>query len=136
LNQEPTQFCRKKKCSGLKAEVSLRRTKYFLLVIFIVAALTGLSLAFLMDPMSLLTRFYTFFIYPLVLTLINLSLDLVRPLEGFGPLGGIPVDGFNCVVAGKNPVAVDATRLPDGWSGYQKGGLLQTCSRAGYRECR
>jgi MauM/NapG family ferredoxin protein len=73
-------FFRKKKRSGPKAEVSLRRTKYFLLVIFIVAALTGLSLAFLMDPMSLLTRFYTFFIYPLTITLINLILDLLRPL--------------------------------------------------------
>ena len=47
-------FFRKKKRPGLKAEVSLRRTKYVLLIIFIAAALTGLSLAFLMDPMSLL----------------------------------------------------------------------------------
>jgi len=78
---------RKKKRSGLKAEVSLRRAKYFLLVIFIVAALTGLSLAFLMDPMSLLTRFYTFFIYPLVTTVINLFLDLLRPL--FQALGWV-----------------------------------------------
>ena len=76
---------RKKKRLGGKTETSLRRLKYFLLVIFIVAALTGLSLAFLMDPMSLLTRFYTFFIYPLVLTLINLLLDLLRPLfDAFG----------------------------------------------------
>lgn len=35
--------------------------------------------------------------------------DAIRPLEGFGPLGGIPHDGVNCVVAGKDPVAVDAT---------------------------
>jgi polyferredoxin len=41
---------RKRKRLGLKTETGLRRTKYFLLVIFIVAALTGLSLAFLMDP--------------------------------------------------------------------------------------
>jgi uncharacterized protein (DUF362 family) len=34
--------------------------------------------------------------------------DMIRPLEGFGPMGGIPTD-FGCVVAGKNPVAVDAT---------------------------
>jgi len=33
-----------------------------------------------MDPLSLLTRFYTFFIYPLAITLINLFLDLLRPL--------------------------------------------------------
>ncbi len=80
-------FFRKKRRSGLKAEVGLRRTKYFLLVVFVVAALTGLSLAFLMDPLSLLTRFYTFFIYPLAITVINLSLDLFRPL--FQALGWV-----------------------------------------------
>jgi polyferredoxin len=78
---------RRKKRLGLKSETNLRRAKYFLLVIFIVAALTGLSLAFLMDPMSLLTRFYTFFIYPLAITLINLILDLLRPL--FQALGWV-----------------------------------------------
>jgi MauM/NapG family ferredoxin protein len=80
-------FFRKKNRWGLKTEVGLRRTKYFLLVIFVVAALTGLSLAFLMDPLSLLTRFYTFFIYPLAITLINLILDLLRPL--FQALGWV-----------------------------------------------
>src|SRR4030043_735308 len=45
-------FFRKKKRQNLKAESSLRKGKYFLLVIFIVAALTALSLAFLMAPMS------------------------------------------------------------------------------------
>jgi MauM/NapG family ferredoxin protein len=73
-------FFRKKKRQGMKLEISLRKVKYFLLIVFIVAALTGLSLAFLMDPMALLTRFYTFFIYPLAITLINLVLDLLRPL--------------------------------------------------------
>jgi MauM/NapG family ferredoxin protein len=73
-------FFRKKKRQGLKVEASLRKVKYFLLIIFIVAALTGLSLAFLLDPLALLTRFYTFFIYPLALTVINLILDLLRPL--------------------------------------------------------
>jgi hypothetical protein len=34
--------------------------------------------------------------------------DMVRPLEGFGPLAGLPTD-FGCIVAGKDPVAVDAT---------------------------
>jgi len=80
-------FFRKKKRSGLKAEASFRRVKYFLLIIFVAAALTGLSLAFLMDPLALLTRFYTFFIYPLALTLINLILDLLRPL--FRTLGWV-----------------------------------------------
>ena len=34
--------------------------------------------------------------------------DLIRPGEGFGPHTIIPTD-FNCIVAGKDPVAVDAT---------------------------
>src|SRR4030043_290443 len=73
-------FFRKKKRPGLKAEASFRKVKYFFLVIFVSAALTGLSLAFLMDPLALLTRFYTFFIYPLAITVINLIVDLLRPL--------------------------------------------------------
>ena len=80
-------FFRRRKRHGLENEVGLRRAKYVFLIIFIVAALTGLSLAFLMDPMSLLTRFYTFFVYPLATTVINLFLDLLRPL--FQALGWV-----------------------------------------------
>lgn len=36
--------------------------------------------------------------------------DMIRPLEGYGPLGGLPTPyEFGCIVAGKDPVAVDAT---------------------------
>jgi MauM/NapG family ferredoxin protein len=80
-------FFRKKKRLGLKAEASLRKVKYFLLITFVAAAMTGLSLAFLMDPLAVLTRFYTFFIYPLAITLINLIVDLLRPL--FEALGWV-----------------------------------------------
>ncbi|MBM4340507.1 MAG: 4Fe-4S dicluster domain-containing protein [Deltaproteobacteria bacterium] len=81
---DPLLFKRKKQKS-LTIESSLRKTKYFLLIVFIMAAITGLSLAFLMDPIALLTRFYTFFLYPLAITLINLFLDLMRPLfKGLG----------------------------------------------------
>jgi len=34
--------------------------------------------------------------------------DLYRPMEGFGPHSGTPVE-FDCILAGKNLVAVDAT---------------------------
>ncbi|MFH1032010.1 MAG: DUF362 domain-containing protein [Chloroflexota bacterium] len=34
--------------------------------------------------------------------------DMTRVTEGYGPLGGIPTD-FGCVVAGKDPIAVDST---------------------------
>jgi len=74
-------FFRKKKRGNLKTESSLRKIKYVLLIVFITAAIAGLSLAFLMDPIALLTRFFAFFLYPLVMTLINLLLDLLRPLH-------------------------------------------------------
>jgi uncharacterized protein (DUF362 family) len=34
--------------------------------------------------------------------------DMIRPMEGFGPHSGTPVD-FGCVVAGRDMVAIDAT---------------------------
>src|SRR4030066_846497 len=43
-------FFRKKKRTGLKAGTHFPKVKYMLLIIFISAALAGLSLAFLMDP--------------------------------------------------------------------------------------
>jgi ferredoxin-type protein NapF len=86
-------FFRKEKRPGLKSDTNLKKVKYFLLVIFIGAAVTGLSLAFLMDPLALLTRFYTFFLYPLVITLVNLSADLLRPL--FQVLGWITLSHFH-----------------------------------------
>jgi hypothetical protein len=33
---------------------------------------------------------------------------MIRPQEGFGPISGIGVD-FGCVIAGKDPIAIDAT---------------------------
>ena len=85
-------FFRKKKRQGLKVEANFRKVKYFLLIIFVAAALTGLTLAFLMDPLALLTRFYTFFIYPLAITVINLTADLLRPL--FKALGWVTFSHF------------------------------------------
>jgi polyferredoxin len=71
---------RRKARSGLKREASWRKAKFFLLVLFLGSSLAGLTLAYLMDPLPLLTRFYTFALYPLLITLINLFLDLLRPL--------------------------------------------------------
>jgi MauM/NapG family ferredoxin protein len=70
---------------NLKADSSLRKVKYVLLVLFLTAALTGFSLVQFMDPIAFLTRFYTFVIYPFVITLINLCMDLLRPIfRGLG----------------------------------------------------
>jgi polyferredoxin len=66
---------------AVKGEGSLRKIKYGVLILLISIALTGFSLAFFMDPISLLTRFYTFVLYPFAIVLINLVLDLLRPLS-------------------------------------------------------
>jgi len=76
---------RKSKRPGLKTDSRLRRWKYFLLIVIIAAAVTGVSLAYLLDPIALLTRFYTLVLYPLTVTVVNLLLDLLRPLsQGLG----------------------------------------------------
>ena len=80
-------FFRKKARPNPKAEANLRKVKYVVLILFISAALTGVSLSFSMDPIAFLTRVYTFILYPLVVTAINLFLDLLRPL--FQALGWI-----------------------------------------------
>jgi polyferredoxin len=79
---------RKKSRLGMKKEVSWRKVKFFVLVLFLSSSLAGLTLAYLMDPLPLLTRFYTFFLYPLLITIINLLLDLLRPLaQAMGWMG-------------------------------------------------
>jgi len=81
-------FFRKQNRPGLKKnEAGWRKVKFFLLILFLTSAFAGLSLVYLMDPLPLLTRFYTFFLYPLATTLINLFLDLLRPV--FQALGWV-----------------------------------------------
>jgi len=72
-------FLRKKNRSGLKNEAMWRRAKYFFLVLVLFAALAGLVLSPFLDPLALLTRFFTFFLYPLFVALSNFFLDLFRP---------------------------------------------------------
>jgi ferredoxin-type protein NapF len=71
---------RKKGRRELKADARLRPVKFALLIVLLSAALVGISLAYLFDPLALLTRFCTFVLFPLVITLLNLGLDLLRPL--------------------------------------------------------
>ncbi len=73
-------FWRRQKIPPLKKEALFRQAKYFLLFAFLMAALAGISLSYFMDPLPLLTRFYTFILYPLAITLLNLFLDLMRPI--------------------------------------------------------
>ncbi len=58
----------------------LRVVKFYLLIIVVIASLTGANLIYLFDPLVILTRTYTILFYPLFILLTNLSLDLMRPL--------------------------------------------------------
>jgi len=81
-------FFRKIKRPGLKSDSRLRRWKYFLLIVIVVAALTGVSLVYFLDPIAFLTRFYTFVLHPLAIVVLNLLLDLIRPISrGLGWVG-------------------------------------------------
>jgi len=64
----------------LKAEATLRRVKLVTLVVFLAAAAAGASLVYLLDPIALLTRTYTFALYPPFVGLVNLLLDAIRPM--------------------------------------------------------
>ncbi|MCX5908433.1 MAG: 4Fe-4S binding protein [Deltaproteobacteria bacterium] len=74
---------RKKKRPALPGEGSLRKWKFYSLVLFLASAMAAISISYLLDPISLLTRFYAFFLYPLVITILNLIVDLFRPLFQF-----------------------------------------------------
>lgn len=74
-------FFRRRNFTPLKKEITLRKLKYVLLILFLACALVGLPLVYWMDPIALLTRIYTFVFYPLAIWLVNLLLDLFRPLS-------------------------------------------------------
>lgn len=85
-------FFQKEKGRGKLKDEKLRKLKFIALVLFFGAAVAGVALAYFLDPIALLTRFYTFFLYPLVITLLNLFLDLLRPL--FKALGLVRLSHF------------------------------------------
>ncbi len=74
-------FWRKIKFFPFPKDKLLRRVKFYLLIITLNAALGGLTISSLFDPIPLLTRFYTFTLYPLIITILNLILDGLRPLS-------------------------------------------------------
>jgi len=76
---DPVLFRRTKRRT-LAADAKLRNVKYVTLILFSAAALAGTSLVYLLDPISLLTRTYTFGLFPPFVGVVNLLLDTVRPL--------------------------------------------------------
>lgn len=59
---------------------ALRNIKYYLAVALVACALFGFNLVYLFDPLSVLTRVFTFLVYPFSVLLLNTGLDVLRPL--------------------------------------------------------
>ncbi|RPJ22139.1 MAG: 4Fe-4S binding protein, partial [Desulfobacteraceae bacterium] len=83
-----------------------RSLKYFILIALAGSALVGISWIFLFSPLSLMTRFYSFVLYPMGLMIANLFLDLLRPvfphvgLEGLSYVRySVPLFNTNLFVA-------------------------------------
>ncbi len=70
---------RRAKRRTLVSDPVLRRVKYVVLIVFVAAALVGSSLVHFLDPISLLTRTYTFVMFPAFVGLVNAALDAIRP---------------------------------------------------------
>lgn len=58
----------------------IKNLKYYLLFLVIFTALFGVLLVYLLDPISILTRSFTFILYPLARFVANFSLDIFRPV--------------------------------------------------------
>jgi MauM/NapG family ferredoxin protein len=66
-----------------------RCLKYLFLIAVGVSALCGIGYHFLFSPLSLITRFYSFVLYPIVLMLSNLFLGIFRPVFPLLGLDGL-----------------------------------------------
>ncbi len=58
----------------------LQNIKYYILASVLVSAIAAISLFVFLDPISLITRTFAVFLYPLVIFVLNLFLDIIRPL--------------------------------------------------------
>lgn len=76
---------RKKKRLWNNRDRKLRGLKYLVLIAVLLAALMGENLVYWFDPISWMTRLFTWLLWPLFSLLGNALLDLTRPLlEGLG----------------------------------------------------
>jgi MauM/NapG family ferredoxin protein len=66
--------------NSFEAAGRFRGLKYLILIALAGSALVGISWIFLFSPLSLMTRFYSFVLYPIALMIANLFLDLLRPV--------------------------------------------------------
>lgn len=80
----------------------LRNCKYYLLFLVVISGILGFSLLYAFDPISLLSRTFTAFLYPLAIFAANLFLDLLRPLADRLGFLGLSTAHFTQPVYGSN----------------------------------
>ncbi len=68
-----------RKTADSAQRAALRKSKYYLALALIVCALFGFNLVYLFDPLSLLTRVFSFLVYPFAVLLLNAGIDVLRP---------------------------------------------------------
>ncbi len=71
---------RKVKIRNREQGRSYRGLKYIILVLVIFSSVAGLSLAPLVNPIPMATRIYGIVLYPVLVFLSNLGLDMIRPV--------------------------------------------------------
>lgn len=119
----------------------LRGVKFYILIVVLVASLTGANLIYLFDPLIILTRTFTIVFYPLSIFLTNLSLDGLRPLADY--LGWVTLTYlyyfqplfYMSLITGVIFIGIGILNLitPRFWCRYlcPLGALLSFCSRYG-----
>ncbi len=66
-----------------KERIRLRSLKYYILIVIVISSISGLSLIYLMDPLTIITRFFSYFIYPILISLLNLILYIIKPFAQY-----------------------------------------------------
>ncbi len=72
-----------KKSNLISDNRRFREVKYYLLTLLIISSISGISFIYLFDPLTIITRFFSYFIYPLSISLLNLFFQLIRPVTKY-----------------------------------------------------
>jgi len=80
VDEGVTRRLRARRARGDEPRRRRLRWKYYVLASVLLASLLGSTFLFILDPISLATRFYTLVVYPVVVAAINGLLFVLRPL--------------------------------------------------------
>ncbi|MEJ2726807.1 MAG: 4Fe-4S binding protein, partial [Deltaproteobacteria bacterium] len=93
---------RRNRKNSFEASGRYRNLKYLFLLGVIATCLVGISSVFIFSPLSLITRFYSFVLYPIAVMTANLFLDTFRPVFPLLGLDSLTFARFNVPVFNTN----------------------------------